>query len=260
MKTTHITIFIILLLGSFSCDSKQSTVEKAKDLNREGLDYFEKGDYKEARRLFFEAAEQPKLPDTTRAIYFENVADAYARDTLYDSARTMYTTAAKLYPHPAPKYYINMAYAYFQYSHIDSALAMLEAGFRADSNNAVINNLLGLVYLGEYDKKHFDPEKAYNYNRKARKLYLDAPTKLVLAKNEYHINNTWRSLALFRQLHLEYPSEKAYLIPLILIKAELEDSTDMNLLKTELKKNFPDDYNNTINDMSPGQHTLSWTQ
>lgn len=249
-----------MLFGSFSCDSKQSTVEKAKDLNREGLDYFEKGDYKEARRLFFEATEQPNLPDTTRAIYFENIADAYARDTLYDSARTMYTTAAKLYPHPVPKYYINMAYAYFQYSRIDSALSMLEAGFRADSNNAVINNLLGLVYLGEYDKEHFDPGKAYRYNLKARKLYLDARTKLMLAKNEYHINNTWRALALFRQLHLEYPSEKAYLISLILIKAELEDSTDLEILKAELKKNFPDNYKTTINDISPGQHTLSWTQ
>lgn len=243
-----------------SCNSKQRTVEKAKDLNREGLDYFEKGDYKEARRLFFEAAEQPTLPDSSKAIYFENIADAYARDTLYDSARAMYTFAANLYPHPVPKYYINMAYAYFQYSHIDSALTMLEEGFRTDSNNAVINNLLGLVYLGEYDKKHFDPEKAYKYNSKARKLYFDAPTKLMLAKNEYHINNTPRSLALFRQLHLEYPSEKAYLISLILIKAELEDSTDMQTLKAELKMNFPDDYERTIDDMSPGQHTLSWTQ
>lgn len=258
LLTIAATSLLFVSCNSKPADNTKENRTRASEANQRGITHFEEGEYKDARKYFFEAAEEPNLPDSTRGIYMENIADAYARDGLHDSALVFYNKAGLQFKPGSVRYYTNKAFAFFQVPAIDSALQVLLTAYKIDSNNSTVNNHLGLIYLGEYDKAFFDPEKAYRYNNKAWKLSLDSPTKCVLAKNEYYLNRTERALALFRQLHLEFPKDRTYLISLILIKGELGDEQDMDLLKKQLKEYFPDDYKSTLADIVPGSHTITW--
>ena len=251
---------LFISIVSLVCACKSNDLETARIQNSSGLKLYDKGDYKKAVYFFIKASKYENLPDTIRAIYIENIASAYARSAKLDSSEYFYRKAATLYSPLSRNYKVDMANSFLVRDSIDSALQILHDAYRIDSSNGTVNNLLGLIYLGEYGHNYLDPGQAYKYNKKAFEQFQDAPSKFALAKNEYLLNNTERAITLFSQLHIAYPRHKGYLISLILIKGEKGNEPNMDMLLRELKRKFPGSYASTVSQIAPGHHTLTWTR
>ena len=141
---------------------------------------------------------------------------------------------------------------------IDSAKRYLEEAYSIDSSRGEVNNLLGLIYLGDYGQAYYNPEKAYKFNNEAFLVFKDAASKFALAKNEYFLNNVDRSITLFTQLRREKPTNENYLVSLILIKIENGDLSNINYLVRELKSRFPGSYHRVVSQLSFGTHVVRW--
>ncbi|MFT3935799.1 MAG: tetratricopeptide repeat protein [Chitinophagaceae bacterium] len=249
-------IFFSLISSLVSC--KQEDLKTAIIQNNAGLALYNKADYKKARYFFLKAASHENLPDTNMAVFFYNIARTYSITSEMDSAKYFYQKSCKLYSATSQAFKISKASIFLLESKTDSARKVLEEGYEIDSTNGTINNLLGLIFIGEYGEDYFNPNVAYKFNVRAYSYFKDEPSKFALAKSEYFVYNTERAISLFSQLHRQYPKNETYLTSLILIKGEKGDQQNLNMLTQELKRKFPNDYDKVISQINTGQHSLRW--
>jgi len=245
--------FFLLLYSCKPGELKTATIE-----NGTGLRLYEKGEYKRALYFFMKAAAHENLPDSNKAIFFANIAHAYANIHQADSAKYFYKKASEAYLPGSVNATLSMVNLFLIDEKIDSAKRYLELAYSTDSSSGEVNNLLGLIYIGDYGQAYYNPEKAYKFNNKAFLVFRDAASKFALAKNEYFLNNVDKSITLFSQLRRENPGNENYLVSLILIKIENGDLSNMNFLVRELKNRFPRSYSKVISQLSVGKHAVRW--
>jgi tetratricopeptide (TPR) repeat protein len=256
MKTIRISIFCVSFCILFSCGSDE--LKTAQIQNITGLELYEKGDYKKSLYFFLKAANHTDIPDSNKAIYFDNIAHAYFHTSQPDSAKFFYKKVCQLAQSNRSDCNISLANLLLLDDKIDSARSLLEEIVAKDSTNGAVNNLLGLIYIGDYGQAFFNPELGYKFNNRAYWYFRDAGSKFALAKNEYFLNNTEKAIALFSQLHQQFPKNEGYLVSLILMKGEKGDRLNFDRLLRELKKRFPQQYGTVVSQINPGSHSLRW--
>jgi tetratricopeptide (TPR) repeat protein len=255
MQNTLVALTVFVIFSS--CNRMDDSLARA--VNDKGLAFLNEGKELEARLAFLQAAQYRNISDSNRTNYLENVAVSYLRTPYKDSAKYYFKKALSL--NPVGSYY-NLVYSgYIKLidNQIDSSAYFLEKAYARDSSKPTVNNLLGLLYMGEYSKDFYDPYKALKYNRKTCELLQDGVSKFVLAKNEYLVNNVRRSEQMFEELYREAPDYVPYLVSLIMIKQELAKLEEANKLMLVLKAKDIEKYKQFVADpIEPGSHVIVW--
>jgi len=255
LKIYPLLIICVALLG---CKHEDDST-KAIELNNLGLQLTNQGKDREAIYVYQQAASYRNIPTTDRTTFLSNLALAYHKINMNDSAKYFYKKAANMNKRGSYNYLVNVAYVYLIDKRLDTTCKLLEKAYKADSTMVSVNNLLGVIWLGEYDKNYYDPVKALRYNANAYKMLQDGDTKFMLAKNYYQVENTAESLRLFRELHYEYPDYIAYLVTLIMIEQEMNNLSEAEKLLEELKTKDPEKYKQRRADpIEPGTHVIVW--
>ncbi|PCJ63498.1 MAG: hypothetical protein COA58_16085 [Bacteroidetes bacterium] len=246
-----IVLFILVIFIS-GCDKLFSEV-KAIEENQKGIDALNEGNSEQSLIHFHAAADlNPEDPETKSTIY-RNIALAHVDLTNDDSAVYYHKMAANCYERGDYYYLLNMADADLYSENIGGALSRLLKANAINPNDVGSNNSLGLIYLGEYDYKYYDLDKALKYNKKAFDLNEDRITEQVLAQTYIAMGNHNKALFHLEHVYNEYPGILDDLLELAKAEILYETDADLNLtfqLIEELdasKKEQIEELKNSIN-------------
>jgi tetratricopeptide (TPR) repeat protein len=119
--------------------------------------------------------------------------------------------------------------------------------------------MIGVIYMGEYDKAYYDPAKALPYNLRYNKLVHDVYAAFSLAKNYYLVNDMERSVDVFEEIRRKYPDYTPALGSLVMVYEELGRTEDANALLAELRTKDQQTYEHVSNSkIKAGMHGLTW--
>jgi tetratricopeptide (TPR) repeat protein len=256
MNRRIIFFFFTGLLFLVSCTDNKSA--QAKLINEQGLKYHQEGEDSLAQQLFVRAANMKGVSNEDKASYYRNAAISTLE--IPDSARYFFSKAKSLNKPNAYEYLVNNAYIHLIDKKVDAAITDLKKAYQMNKEGLAVNNMLGLIYLGEYGKDYFEPFKAIKFNFQSFELYKDDQSKFVLAKNYYYIGRYNKALTLFEQLYASYPNDTDYLITLIMMHQENRNTIEAEKLMETLKDDNPERYQQFLqeNSIIPGKHTLVW--
>jgi tetratricopeptide (TPR) repeat protein len=232
--------------------------KQAKELNNLGLARSEKGDQAGAIAYFLQASAMPNIPDSDRSVYLENIGIQYDLDNV-DSAKYYYGRAAQLCARNTYHWLFDMAEIDLLDGHTDKAIPLLQLAYDKQKWRLGVNNLLGVIYLGDYGKEFLDARKALKFNLYAYTNNKTFNTEFLLARNYYELNQMDRALALFEEAHNESPGITSATGCLIMVHQELGNDSIANSMMEELKTKDKAEYENVIRQhIKKGQHSLVW--
>jgi tetratricopeptide (TPR) repeat protein len=239
----------ILLLLFCACNFNDK--KRALEFNSKGLLYLQEGNEEKAIAAFKEVLKMHNLADTDRSECLRNLAitykQKYLKDTLLnqpvrDSVRYYFFQAAIINSKSSYFYFVNMADVYLLDKDVARAVDCLVSALDITPEKLAVNNLLGLIYLGEYDKKYFNPAKALRYNLKVDGLSSTRLSRSVLAKNYYYLEEYPKAIAAYRDLYDQYPQFTDYLLSVISIEQQHGQKAAANKDLEDLKQSDPSLY------------------
>jgi len=231
---------------------------KAEQLNLKGLNYGDSGDKKHAIEYFLLASETEGIPDTLKALYWENAAIEYV-NLNKDSAIYYYEKAALLHPKNSYNNLYDKASVHLLKGETAEAGEMLLRAYDLNNKHLRANHMLGIIYMGDYDSAFYAPQKALRYNLAAYRINKTSYTELVLAKNYYYVNDPQNAAALFEDIYNKTPANVNNAADLAMIYLELGRTEEANKLLDQIRLTDPQSYNRIINlHIKLGQHSLKW--
>ena len=256
MKLRSFVLLAGILLSLASCQLDQS--KKLRQLNHLALEYSRKHQQQEALKYYMEAYALKNVPDSLRTMLLENLGNEYEYYK-EDSAKYYYLQAASLNNRNSYHWLYCMANYYMLDHRIDSALPLLLRAYERNKDNFMAVNMIGVIYLGEYDKAFCDPQKALPFNEKYNELAKDKYSAFALAKNYYLLNDMPKSISLFEDIRQKYPSYTPALASLVMIYEEMGQTEDAKAALAQLREKDYARYEHVEQmKIKAGQHGLFW--
>ncbi len=209
-----------LLLFLFSC-GQLPTEDDAIDVNGKGIELINKGKYQEALQAFLKAIKNPKLTKKSKGTIYRNIAITYNELDKKDSAIHFSTLAAKCFKKNSSDYLVNAADVDLLRGKTAAALKKLLKAVNLDPDEMTINNTLGLIFLGEYDDKFTDLDKALEYNLKAFNVSGSRIIEEVLARTYYRLENFEKAELHYQNLVQNHPEMISYALDMGMTKHKL---------------------------------------
>jgi tetratricopeptide (TPR) repeat protein len=257
-RSFHFISILLLIIACYSAACGLRNPRRAQELNKIGLKYSAQGSRADALKYFIEAYEMEGITDSQRTIYMENIGNEYWMNNV-DSAIYYYAQAARVNNRNSFNWLYCMANVYILKGQTDTALLY---GLRANDRNSkdmLANNLVGLIYMGEFGQDYYAPEKALKYNLRSYEAYYDVASEFALAKNYYLLNKMDKAIPLFEDVCKKSPDRTAYTGSLAMIYQELGRESDANRLLAEIKIKEPLRYEKIVNmQIKAGQHGITW--
>jgi tetratricopeptide (TPR) repeat protein len=245
---------IVLFAG---CDMAPPIL-KARQLNNTGLEYSEKGDKAQAIVYFREAYNVEGVPDSERATFLNNIGEEYFANNP-DSAKYYYLQATQLTNRNTYSGLYSRANVDILDKRVDRALDRLLRAYEIDDTKMQANNLLGLIYLGDFDKTYLDPRKALKFNRAAYDVSQNVNTVSLMARNYYLLNDMKQAVPLFEEACKQAPDNPGHLETLTMVYLEMGRTEEANTLMAKLKDMDGPLYDRVISaHIKTGEHTLTW--
>jgi tetratricopeptide (TPR) repeat protein len=186
MKKILIPLLPLLLL--FSC-KEMGGENDAIRINQQGIDFMNAGKYELALQAFFKAANSTRLSKDSKGTIYRNICLTYIDLQKKDSAIHFSALAAKCFKKNSFDNLVNLAEVDILTGKTASGLTRLLKAVKMNPDEMSVNNVLGLIYLGEYDATLTDLDKALTYNLKAYELNEGRGTEDVLARTYYKMND-----------------------------------------------------------------------
>ncbi|MEO6541670.1 MAG: tetratricopeptide repeat protein [Ferruginibacter sp.] len=222
-----------LLCMLFSCQD-MPTEEEAIKKNQEGINHMNEGKYELALADFSEAVRNPKLTLISKGTIYRNIALTYHELNKLDSSIHFSTLAAKCYKKNSYDYLVNMANVDILTGKTSVALLKLLKAAGMEPGDLSVNNILGLIYLGDYGEEFADPEKALTYNKKAFEISNSRITEDILGRNYYDLGKYDLAEMHYQRIHEQYPNELNYTLNMGMIKYKLKKTMDAELLFSQV--------------------------
>ena len=255
MPKIAITLLTIVICFA-ACDFNDP--RRAQELNKTGLKFSAEGKKQDALKYFIEAYKTKGITDSQRTIYMENIGNEYWINDV-DSSRFYYTQAAKINNRNSYNWLYCMANVYILNGQTDTALLF---GLRANDRNSkdmLANNLLGLIYMGEFGQDYFAPGKALKYNLRSYEASNDIASEFDLAKNYYLLNEMGKAVPMFEDICRKFPDRTPYLGSLAMIYQELGRISDAKNVMSVLKVKDSVRYERILKmQIKSGQHGITW--
>lgn len=244
MKRVFVSFIVILLLLQFSC--KNNTAENdVISINHAGIALMNAGKYDSALLFFIKALKSSRLTKDFKGTIYRNIALTYKELDKADSAIHFSTLAAKCYYKNSFDYLVNTAEADLAKGKITPALTRLHKAVSQYPNEMIVNNTLGLIYLGDYGESFMDLDKALVYNSKAFEVAGSSITEEVLAKNYYKMENYEKAASHYEHLLQNDPGKVTYMLNMAMIESKLKKTAEADKL-FEAVMAADSSYSNTI--------------
>jgi tetratricopeptide (TPR) repeat protein len=214
-----------LLLLLFSCGTIPGEKDPIK-INQEGIECMDAGKYELALIEFFKAVKSPALSKDSKGTIYRNIALTYIELDKKDSSLHFCTLAAKCYRKNSYDYLVNFAEVDILTGKITSALTRLQKAVKMDPDKMAVNNSLGLIYLGDYDEKLTDLDKALIYNSKAFEISGGRVTEEVLGRTYYKMKDYEKAESHFEHLLQTHPEIASYPLNMGMIKFKMKKSAE----------------------------------
>lgn len=222
MKRLLNYLMFVSMLFLVSC-GEIITENDAIKINQQGIEWRNAGKYELALEAFLKAAKNPGLSKDSKGTIYRNIALTYTDLEKKDSAVHFSTLASKCYRKNSFNYLVNAAEVDILTGKPRSALARLLKAVKTDPDEMSVNNVLGLIYLGEYDETLTDLDKALIYNSKAFEINNNRFIEEVLGRTYYKLEDYEKAELRFEHLLENHPDIISY-------------SLDMGMIKRKLKK------------------------
>jgi len=257
MKFMKVLLFLLTMTMCFAgCDLVNSN--KPNELNRIGIHYSEEGQKKKAINYFLAASLTKNITDSERTIYLGNLGREYWQSN-EDSSKYYFMKAANLSDKNSFKGLYYTANVFVLDKKTTQARDLLLKAYQIDSLDMSINNLLGIIYMGENGRECYAPQKALKYNLRTYNVKRDLAAAFTLAKNYYLINDTKKAVPLFEDVCKRAPDFTPCLSILIMVYQELGRNKDADKLLIILKQKDLPRYNQIIKlNIKKGEHGLNW--
>ena len=197
----------LLLLSILSLTACENAIDETRTLqvNKEGLDLLNQGKSSQAISKFKQALDVGNPSNETKIAILRNIAICYYENDQIDSSIYFSKQALSLCKKESYEYYINEADIDLLEKRIDRAIKNLKRARRINPEELEVNNVLGLIFIGEYGDEYVEYERALYYNEKAFQVSSGRPTKTVLARNYYYLKRYEEAEKLFTELHEKHP-------------------------------------------------------
>ena len=230
LKTAACRIFIITLaFGLFSCNQLPTEADAIK-LNEIGINLMNEGKYEQAIASFKEAIQNSRLNTNSKGNIYRNMALAYHEQTIIDSAFHFSTLAAKCFKKNSYDYLVNMAYVDILVGKTGIAKSKLLKAETMNSEDMAVNNILGLIYLGDYGEEFTDLDKALRYNKKAYEINGSRGTEDILARNYYELGEYENAELHYDHVYSKSPDLVVYALNTGMTKYKLKKISDAEVL------------------------------
>lgn len=215
------TITTVLFSG---CSGKKIDPEKAKQCCSIADQSVKTGEYDNAIENYNIALENLNPKDTTnRFIIYSNLGSIYFSNNKDEKALEMFNKALEYAEEKTLGYYTINARIGLINKDIESSISNLKKALEIDSEDFDSNNILGLIYLGEYDKHYTHYNEALKHNKKAYEMLQDFKTKQNLALNYYMLEQYDKAEPLFLSIEQSNPEDAVSLYCLSIINFIRDD-------------------------------------
>lgn len=223
-------IFLSLLIAS--CMERKAE-ESPLEMNQQGVQLINDGKQEDALKVFLKALQNKKLSKDYKGTIYRNIAITYTQLGKKDSAIHFSTLAAKCYRKNSYDYLVNAADVDLLRGKAASGLSKLLKAQNLDPSDMAVNNMLGLLYMGEYDESLTDLDKALEYNLKAFDISGTRIIEEVLARNYYSMKNYEKAQLHYEHLHQNYPDMVSYTLDVGMTKYKLKNKKEADKLFDE---------------------------
>lgn len=182
-------LLALLCMGVVGCGEAPEVVAAIKEqaqvqaLKSEAEQLHDEGQTERAITQFEAVVKNPAASHAQKADSLRYISLGYYELGDYPRSGEYAAKAAALYPEGSYDYLVNMADADLMQDRIPEAVAKLERAFALAPRQLAVNNVLGLVYLGDNGAEYADYPKALSYNKAAFEIAPGRITEIVLARN-----------------------------------------------------------------------------
>jgi len=169
VKNLSYILLLLLAVPAVAC-SRIVRETQAIEANNRALELYNTGYYTEAIDVFREALRNKKIMRSTKGLIYRNMALCFSQMNEVDSSRLYYGLAIRNSELGSYESLLNRGELYLIDEQADSAVYVFEKAIQIDPERGEVYTNLALVYMGEYDEAHTDPEKALPYSLKALEL------------------------------------------------------------------------------------------
>lgn len=185
----RIMLLALLCLGLAGCGEAPEALAAISEraqvqaLKTEAEQLHDEGQTEQAIAKFEVVVKSPAVSPAQKADALRYISLGYYELGDYPRSGDYAAKAAALYPEGSYNYLVNMADADLMQDRVPDAVAKLEQAFALESRQLAVNNVLGLVYLGDNGAEYADYDKALPYNKTAFEIAPGRITEIVLARN-----------------------------------------------------------------------------
>lgn len=185
----RILVLALLCMGVAGCGEAPEALAAIKEqtqvhtLKREAERLHDQGQTEQAIAKFEAVVLNPAATEAQKADSLRYISLGYYELGDYPRSGEYAAKAAALYPEGSYDYLVNMADADLMLDRVPEAVVRLEQAFALAPRQLAVNNVLGLVYLGDNGAEYIDYRKALGYNKAAFEIAPGRITEIVLARN-----------------------------------------------------------------------------
>lgn len=185
----RILALVLLCMGVVGCNEAPGALAAVQErvqiqtLKREAEQLHDSGQTEQAIAQFELVVQSPAATDLQKADSLRYISLGYYELGDYPRSGEYAAKAAAFYPEGSYDYLVNMADADLMLDRVPEAVAKLEQAFLLAPRQLAVNNVLGLVYLGDNGAEYIDYRKALQYNKAAFEIAPGRITEIVLARN-----------------------------------------------------------------------------
>jgi len=252
LNAMRISVFLPFLILSALYSCKPIPKEQdAIDLNDKALTLLSEGKYDESVAMFREALQNPRITQASKGTIYRNMALVFEEQQIPDSSIHYSTIAAKCFRKNSYEYLVNMGNVDLLTGKTAAAKIKLLRAADMKPDEMIVNNLLGLLYLGEYEEEFMDLEKALKYNKRAYQLSNSRTTAFILGINYYNLEDYESAEIYYEQAYTEKPDNASYAFNNALVKYKLNKKADAELLFNKVLT-IDSTYRETIDNFKAG--------
>lgn len=236
----------IILLQSCSNLAERGANIKADKINRKGLSFQNSMMLDSAIIYYKEALTIPRISDDMKAIILRNLGNSYSDAGNTDSAKAAYLRVLPLCKDNDYLRLVVQSDIDLINGNVGRALSQLELAAKMPESDVACFNLLGLIYLGDYDTAYYNVEKAIDYNREAMNRDYGNITIWLLMRSYYENGENENAYRLARELYERSPENEDYIYAMAILGYETDDeATAKNMANTLIAADssyYPDLY------------------
>jgi tetratricopeptide (TPR) repeat protein len=217
-----LSAYIIFLQSCGNLVENRANI-RADEFNRKALVFQNNGVLDSAIIYYKKALATPQLGTEHKAVMLRNLGNAFSDNGNTDSAKATYLRVLPLCEENSYLRLVVQSDVDLMNGNVGRALRQLELAVKMPEADVACFNLLGLIYLGDYDTTYYNVEKAIDYNREAMNKDYGNITIWLLMRSYFENEEHENAYRLARELYDRNPNYEDYIYAMAVLGYETDD-------------------------------------